>query len=253
MIQSTEGQSSNLNRDTITFSNHLDYEKWNNHQRNDAVDPVFQVMGDFFGLPYLFVRTHEFFEKSLIYFTGRLDLMKWMESGKNLCVEENQDSIAWNEHPEGLEGVRQKGWTIVGVLCILREGLARNTKVRILAQGDNQIIFTDYRLLPSMKLEDQLDTIGINNNSIMKNIVKGAMKLGLLIYEDETFTSGGFTIHGKVPLLFGNTINLETKKWNRITCVTNDRIPTICNVLGVIGSTALGSAQGSTSFVKQLL
>jgi len=54
-----------------------------------------------------------------------------------------------------------------------------------------------------------------------------------------------FTI---VPIFFGNFINLETKKWNRITRVINDQIQTISNVMGVIGSIALGSAD----FEKQL-
>lgn len=52
--------------------------------------------------------------------------------------------------------------------------------------------------------------------------------------------------------MFGNIINLETKKWNRVTCVTNDQIPTSCNVMGIIGSTSLGSTQSSSSFMKQL-
>lgn len=86
----------------------------------------------------------------------------------------------------------------------------------------------------------------------MKRISDIARRLGLIINEDETFTSGGFTIYGKIPVFRRNLINLETKKWNRITCVTNDQIPTISNVMDVIGSTALGSAQYSTNFMKQL-
>lgn len=111
MIQSTEGQSSNDDRETITFSNHIDYEKWNNHQRDYAVDPVFRVMGGFFRLPKLFMRAHELINKSLNYFTGRSDLIKWVGKGSKLRVGENSDCMAWNGHPGGLEGVRQKGWT----------------------------------------------------------------------------------------------------------------------------------------------
>lgn len=54
MIQVTAGQSSDKWRPTITYANHIDYEKWNNHQRGKAVNPVFKVMEDFFGLPNLF-------------------------------------------------------------------------------------------------------------------------------------------------------------------------------------------------------
>lgn len=48
----------------ITIANHVDHEKWNNFQRRESTDPVFRVIGQFHGLPNLFTRTHEFFEKS---------------------------------------------------------------------------------------------------------------------------------------------------------------------------------------------
>lgn len=73
--------------------------------------------------------------------------------------------MAWNGQPGGLEGVRQKGWTIVGVLCLLREGRKRNTRVHQLAQGDNQVIFTNYKVLPNIPMKDQIETIGINNSN----------------------------------------------------------------------------------------
>lgn len=68
--------------DTITIANHLDYKKWNNFQRKEATTPVFKVIGQFFGLPMLFARTHEFFEKSLVYtidngfLSGNITIMK---------------------------------------------------------------------------------------------------------------------------------------------------------------------------------
>lgn len=42
----------------VRYANHLDNEKWKNHQRRTATDPVFEVMGKFVGLPRLFCRTH---------------------------------------------------------------------------------------------------------------------------------------------------------------------------------------------------
>lgn len=65
MLSHTSGLGSS-NYDNITIANHIDYEKWNNFQRREATSPVFTVIGQFFGLPNLFARTHEFFEKSLI-------------------------------------------------------------------------------------------------------------------------------------------------------------------------------------------
>lgn len=47
----------------VGYASHLDYEKWNNHQRRTSTDPVFEVTIKFFILPKLFCRTHEFFEQ----------------------------------------------------------------------------------------------------------------------------------------------------------------------------------------------
>lgn len=102
----------------------------------------------------------------------------------------------WNGQPGGLERVRQKGWTIVGILCILREGLSRNTRIRELAQGDNQVIFTDYKFILDIPFYEKVETIGVNNSSIMKNIGVSVKRLRLIINEDETFTSKGLTIYG---------------------------------------------------------
>lgn len=60
----------------IGFANHLDYEKWNNHQRKEATNPVFHAMGQFFGMSELFVQTHKFFEQSFIYYGEHPDLMR---------------------------------------------------------------------------------------------------------------------------------------------------------------------------------
>lgn len=66
MLDTSNGQGLST-YDYITLANHIDYEKWNNHQRGDANNPVFYVMGKFLGYPNLIARTHEFFQKSLIY------------------------------------------------------------------------------------------------------------------------------------------------------------------------------------------
>lgn len=65
-------------------------------------------MGEFFGLPNLFTRTYEFFKRSLIYYNGRRELIRWKNFGSSLQVEEYEYSPAWNIHPGGLEGVRDR-------------------------------------------------------------------------------------------------------------------------------------------------
>lgn len=80
MWTATEGQST-VQSNGITITNSIDYTSWNNYQRGKANNPAFKVMGQFYGLPNLFTRTHEIFEKSLIYYKARPDLMS-VENGE---------------------------------------------------------------------------------------------------------------------------------------------------------------------------
>ncbi|KAH6941978.1 hypothetical protein HPB50_026275 [Hyalomma asiaticum] len=140
LLSSSSGQGlSDYSR--VNYSNHLDYSAWNNHQRKEATDPVFRVMGQFFGLPNLFTRTHEFFQNSWIYFPDRADQILLRDDGTPYSPN---NQYFWNGQAGGLEGLRQKGWTLLNLLMILRESKIRNTKVTVLAQGDNQVINTSY-------------------------------------------------------------------------------------------------------------
>lgn len=59
----------------VGIANHIEYQKWNNHQRKNTTKPVFRVIGQFFGLYNLFTRIHEFFEESIIYYKDHPGLM----------------------------------------------------------------------------------------------------------------------------------------------------------------------------------
>lgn len=66
----------------------------------------------------------------------------------------------------GLEGLCQKGWSVLNLLVILRESKVRNTKVRTLAQGDNQVICTQYKVpggLNNSDLSNRLEATFQNN------------------------------------------------------------------------------------------
>lgn len=172
----------------ITIANHIDYEKWNNHQR-DANNPVFSVMGQFLGLPNLFTRTHKFFENSLIYYGPRPDLI---EAKGDKLENRGHFPVSWNGQLGGLEGLRQKGWSVVYLLALLREAKTRNTLVRTLAQGDNQVVCNSYKIPDTTRqheLQQQIDEVMTNNKVITDAVAKGTERLGLLINCDETMTS----------------------------------------------------------------
>nr|UED36916.1 polymerase [Mediterranean bat virus] len=238
MMDTSSGQGRD-DYDKVTIANHIDYEKWNNHQRGDANNPVFRVMGQFLGYPNLIVRTHEFFERSLIYYNQRPDLMRVVDG----TLENNTAvRVCWNGQSGGLEGLRQKGWSIVNLLVIARESKIRNTSIKTLAQGDNQVICTHYRLRNyrnERELVLLLEQIKKNNDAIMSAIESGTNKLGLIINKDETIQSADYLNYGKVPIFRGLIRGLECKRWSRVTCVTNDQLPTCANLMSSVSTNAL--------------
>lgn len=72
---------------------------------------------------------------------------------------------------------------------IEREAKVRNTSVKILAQGENQVICTQYKLNEcrlTVEVQMHIQQIVSNNNIIMELILEGTQKLGLIINKDET-------------------------------------------------------------------
>lgn len=246
MMESVNGQGLD-DYSNICIANHIDYEKWNNHQRIESNGPVFEVMGKFLGFPKLIYRTHEIFQKSLIYFNDRPDLM----IVKNGVIQNSgEQMVCWNGQDGGLEGLRQKGWSILTLLSIRRNSKIRNTQVKILAQGDNQVICTQYGTPPCRtkgELQDAIHGLVKNNQAILESIEEGTRKLGLIINQDETVQAADFLTYGKIPIIRGNIRGLDSKRWSRITCTTNDQLPTFANVMSSVSTNALTVAHFSPS------
>ncbi|QEA08648.1 polymerase [Puchong virus] len=238
MLDVSSGQGSR-DYQFITIANNIDYEKWNNYQRLESNGPVFRVMGQFLGLPNLFVRTHEFFQKSLIYYNHRADLM--LAQGNRL-VNKTGVTVCWEGQLGGLEGLRQKGWSILNYLMIERESRIRNTRVKILAQGDNQTISMHYKTESwhsEEELKANINRMVENNNQIMSAIIEGTKRLGLKINHDETMTSPDYINYGKVPIIEGTIRGLPTKRWSRVNFTSNDQLPSTSTVLNSSSTNAL--------------
>nr|AMJ52373.1 large protein [Riverside virus 1] len=253
MLTNTVGQGGNDYK-SVTIANHIDYEKWNNFQRYDSTAPVFLVLGKFFGLPNLFVRTHEFFQNSLIYYRDRPDLMM-LKDGQVVNKYPNK-RVCWNGQAGGLEGLRQKGWSVLNLLVIERESRIRNTLVQTLAQGDNQVICTQYAINPSKEdgtLRSNIEAAVQNNDVIINAIRKATARIGLRINEDETLQAADLLIYGKTIVFRGNLTCLEEKRYSRITCTTNDQLPSLGNVLATVSTNCLTIAHYSKSPINAMI
>nr|WAD86862.1 polymerase [Kolongo virus] len=237
--------------ESITIANHIDYSKWNNHQRKESNKYLFKVMGQFMGYPNLFSRTHEFFEKSLIYYTGDRSLFR--VSGGEL-INTTEVRACWNGQAGGLEGLRQKGWSLLNIVLLERIARKRNTKIRLLAQGDNQVICTSFKLSTTHDLyrKRHIEEIIIQNKKIMEDIKEGTQRLGLIINQEETMVSTEYLNYGKVPVYRGNICGLKIKRWARVNCFSNDNLPNLSNVISTVASTALSVSHFSISPVEPI-
>ncbi|KAG8182254.1 hypothetical protein JTE90_024187 [Oedothorax gibbosus] len=174
LLACAEGQGLD-SYDRVNISSSLDYDKWNNRQRLESNGPVFRVMGQFLGMPELFVYTHIAFQNSLIYYNDRPDLMQVDGFGR-ITSRDPQFIVCWFGQAGGLEGLRQKGWSILNYLVLMREALVRNTLISFLAQGDNQNIITHYKLMvavTSVLLGPELEAIWhqpISQQSLLKTL-----------------------------------------------------------------------------------
>ncbi|QDZ26156.1 RNA dependent RNA polymerase [European bat lyssavirus] len=243
-----------LDYSRVTYAFHLDYEKWNNHQRLESTKDVFSVLDKVFGLKKVFSRTHEFFQKSWVYYSDRSDLIGlWRD--QIYCLDMTNGPTCWNGQDGGLEGLRQKGWSLVSLLMIDRESQTRNTRTKILAQGDNQVLCPTYMLSSGLNKEGllyELDSISRNAISIYRAIEDGASKLGLIIKKEETMCSYDFLIYGKTPLFRGNILVPESKRWARVSCISNDQIVNLANIMSTVSTNALTVAQHSQSLIKPM-
>ncbi|ABV03821.1 polymerase [Lyssavirus caucasicus] len=238
----------------VTYAFHLDYEKWNNHQRMESTKDVFSVLDKVFGLERVFSRTHEFFQKSWIYYSERSDLIG-IAGGNIYCLDMTGGPTCWNGQDGGLEGLRQKGWSMISLLMIDRESQIRNTRTKILAQGDNQVLCPTYMVSSGLSqdgLKYELENISKNAMSIYRAIEEGAGRLGLIIKKEETMCSYDFLIYGKTPLFRGNILVPESKRWARVSCISNDQIVNLANIMSTVSTNALTVAQHSQSLIKPM-
>lgn len=111
----------------------------------------------------------------------------------------------WSGQAGGLEGLRQKGWSVLNLLVIEKESTLHHTAVKTLAQGDNQVICTQFvvnKAKTETELKMNIQGIVESNKKVMSSIEEGTRSLGLIINKNETLQSSEMLIYGKKKILF---------------------------------------------------
>ncbi|AJG39191.1 RNA-dependent RNA polymerase [Wuhan Insect virus 6] len=226
----------------------LDFEKWNGHMRKTMTKPVFTSLGDLFGLSELYNMTYDIFEGSYYYLADGTYIPK-VDSSGNLEVTE---PYSFTGHKGGMEGLRQKGWTLYTVCCLEVILSKYNCTYKIMGMGDNQVLqitlYTnkiDLRGSPTVEgLSDMKTTLGL----IFDDLINSFTLSGLPLKPLETWLSEDLYLYGKTPLWKGVPLSMDMKKLMRTFPWSNADVMTLENALGTISGNA-SSATQSTSCV----
>ncbi|KAH6933173.1 hypothetical protein HPB50_012781 [Hyalomma asiaticum] len=107
----------------------------------------------------------------------------------------------------------------------IRESKIRNTRVTVLAQGDNQVVNTSYPI-PGRPTKDALKKFMIqiqkNNTAIMNAILDGTTKLGLTLNREETmrkFKIPPYNDWGQTLWIFAD---FQSPKLMSVSCVCHE-------------------------------
>ena len=98
----------------VRIITNLDFEKWNSFMREEETTLLFSDFDYLFGLTNVFSRSHELFNPCQFYLADG-SITPQFEPGTTVMIEVPG---IWKEHLGGIEGLRQKGWTIFTVILL---------------------------------------------------------------------------------------------------------------------------------------
>ncbi|UTQ50534.1 MAG: RNA-dependent RNA polymerase [Pastinaca cytorhabdovirus 1] len=226
----------------------LDFEKWNGHMRKEMTSGVFTPMGDLFGLTEIFNVTYDIFSECYYYLADGSYVPK-IKNDK-LVIEE---PFSFSGHKGGMEGLRQKGWTVFTV-CGLEVVLSsHNCTYKIMGMGDNQVLqvtlYTNQVTESGDPTEEGIEEMQNELNSIFRDLVVMFTSAGLPLKPLETWMSEDLYLYGKVPIWRGVPLSLDVKKLMRMFPFSNAEVMTWENALGTISGNALSATQSTSSIL----
>ncbi|DAZ90823.1 TPA_asm: polyprotein [Silene virus 1] len=240
-LWNVSGRSHEMSLDPII---NIDFEKWNLNMRDELTRPLFEQMDKLFGFNNLIARTHEIFANSFIY----------SSSGKyappvNFDGLITDPPMCYIGHMGGLEGLRQKGWT-VGTVCLLCYLADRyNLKINLLGQGDNQVVRIYMPQIYWANLRFSEEEMVIESKRLLNSFVEGMNTYfdaaGLPIKVRETWKSTRLYMYGKNMYLDGKSLPQWNKKILRSYALSNEGTLTISGVVGTIATNMCAAAHAS--------
>ncbi|DBA36895.1 TPA_asm: L [Fraxinus gammacytorhabdovirus 2] len=232
----------------VTIIVNIDFEKWNLNFRRETTHPLFQAIGDLYGLDQLYNRTYDIFENSYIYLADGSYRPEVSADGFGLSLNPPQSYMG---HIGGFEGLRQKGWTIFTDCGLELICDRHNCTYSVMGQGDNQVLSLTWKtyLLDGNReiTEEGRSTITSQFHTFMQDLVQTFGELGLPVKALETWTSENLFLYGKVPTLRGVPLAMSLKKICRAYYLANEEIMTLDCSLATIQSNAMAACMSDVT------
>lgn len=228
--------------DSINILINMDFEKWNLHQRGRFVTPIFKEIDSLLGYDHLISRTHELFEKSVFCCLDGY----YFPDARKFGVE---DQYSWVGHQGGIEGLRQKGWTVATSAAISLAARKAGLRAELKGSGDNQVILLEIPIkYPDQEdplLRYHLEELAQSKYAGFMNLLEDYFnRLGLPIKKEETWSSTVLFAYGKNLYFEGRALPMSLKKICRMIHATNEAYPAFINQINGI----YGAAEASSEF-----
>ncbi|DBA37237.1 TPA_asm: L [Wurfbainia alphacytorhabdovirus 1] len=235
-------KSNKIGKKTVCMS--LDFEKWNGHMRKQSTYLTFLQLGRLFGLPNLYNATYDIFSDSYIYLADG-SYVPDVQTGK-LVINE---PFSFSDHQGGMEGLRQKGWTLFTIVCLDMICSRHHCTFTSMGMGDNQILmltFYTYNVDASGKiLPSGIKELKKNLKLLFKDLIEVFGELGLPLKPLETWTSESLFLYGKYPVWKGIPLTMDLKRIMRVFPFSNIDIMTVENILNTVAGSATAATQSS--------
>ncbi|DAF42355.1 TPA_asm: L [Trachyspermum ammi virus 1] len=239
----------------VTIVVNIDFEKWNLNFRRDTTFPLFEAIGDLYGLEHLYNRTYDIFEQSMIYLADGSYRPLIHPAIRGFVME---PPFSYMGHLGGFEGLRQKGWTVF-TDCALELICSRHKcTYNIMGQGDNQVLSLTWRtyLLDEDQNVSELGKRDLTRQfrQFMQDMMSTFEELGLPMKSLETWTSENLFLYGKFPTLRGVPLAMSLKKICRAYYLANEEVMTLDCSVATIQSNAMAACMSDvTSFVPYVI
>jgi hypothetical protein len=219
----------------------LDLKKWNLRFRHSLIYLFGRTLDELFGTPGLYENNHIWFLRSHIFTNSRLHPPDYDRNGDPI-----EGPYYYNNHLGGMEGMRQKFWTLITIVLIKLAAEEIGITISIMGQGDNQVIIIRYT-------KDQLFNKTELRLAFMRKLASTFESVNLKLKLQETWASRFVHEYGKVRYYKGIPMSQGTKICSRFVPDANESYPTYMSPISTINTLTESIARKDYSEIPSFL